>query len=72
MRGRRPVLMCDADDGMCGTWDVDSYEENVSTVTEYGPNGPITTTITAVERAPGWLSTMGADYCPEHKAEAQS
>ncbi|MFJ9387763.1 hypothetical protein ACIRON_03015 [Nocardioides sp. NPDC101246] len=71
MRFRRPVVMCDAEDGECGEWEVDDYEGGVSSVTTFGPDST-TTIITATVRAPGWISTETADYCPEHKAEAQS
>lgn len=58
MRGRTPTLHCDAEDGLCGTWDVDYYEATASSV-----NG---VTITETERAPGWVSTKLEDFCPEH------
>lgn len=60
MRGSRPVIMCDADDGMCGAWDVDAYAETVSSIDGHP--------VTAAERVPGWTSTKDdEDYCPEHK-----
>lgn len=61
MRGRRPVVMCDGDDGECGDWDIDAYEETVDRI------GDIK--ITHEHRALGWLSVNGADYCPEHAKE---
>lgn len=65
MRGRTPTLHCDAEDGFCGSWDVDYYEATVSSI-----NGvPVTDT----ERAPGWTSTKeGEDFCPEHKPSESS
>lgn len=61
MRGRTPTLHCDAEDGLCGTWDVDYYEETVSTV-----NG---VQVTEEQRAPGWHNTKLTDLCPEHAKE---
>lgn len=59
MRGRTPVLYCDAEDGFCGTWDLDYYAGTVSAVNDV----PITST----ERAPGWTVTPDdEDLCPEH------
>lgn len=62
MRGSTPTLHCDANEGFCGTWDVDYYEATASTV-----NG---VKITDKKRAPGWVSTKTSDYCPEHATEA--
>ena len=60
MRGQTPTLHCDAEDGFCGTWDVDYYAATVSTV-----NG---VPITEAERAPGWTVTDGGeDRCPGHR-----
>lgn len=58
MRGRTPTLHCDAEDGLCGTWDVDNYAADVSAV-----NG---VRVSPIERAPGWRSTDLLDYCPDH------
>jgi hypothetical protein len=63
MRGRRPAIGCDADDGCCGNWDLDYWTENASTV-----NG---VRITEAQRAPGWTVTAdGDDLCPEHSSPA--
>ena len=59
MRATTPTLHCDAEDGFCGTWDVDYYAATANSV-----NG---VPITEQERAPGWRSTDTADYCPDHK-----
>lgn len=61
MRGTTPTVHCDAEDGLCGSWDVDYYEATASTV-----NG---VRITETERAPGWVNG-DEDYCPEHATEA--
>lgn len=59
MRGQTPTLHCDAEDGFCGTWDVDYYEATASSV-----NG---VRVTEKERAPGWSVTAdGQDLCPAH------
>jgi hypothetical protein len=60
MRSHTPTLHCDADDGDCGTWDVDYWATDASSV-----NG---VRITAESRSPGWLTTDEADLCPEHAA----
>lgn len=57
-RGTAPVVHCDADDGLCGAWDIDNYEAGASAV-----NG---VPVTASERSPGWHSGGDEDYCPEH------
>lgn len=62
MRGRRPALLCDGDDGECGAWDVDYWTETASMV-----NG---IRITSTRRAPGWVSTDDGDWCREHAQEA--
>ena len=62
MRGQTPTLHCDADDGNCGTWDVDYFDALASSV------GGVK--ITRRHRAPGWVSTDDTDHCPEHIAEA--
>lgn len=59
MRGRRPALLCDGDEGSCGNWEIDHYEETCSAVDGHA--------ITSTERAPGWTSTDLDDFCPEHK-----
>ena len=65
MRGRTPTIHCDAEDGFCGTWDVDYYEAAASSV-----NG---VRITETQRAPGWSNSKFQDLCPEHAApEANS
>lgn len=65
MRGRTPTLHCDAEDGFCGTWDVDYYEATVSAV-----NG---VEISSEHRAPGWSHTSGGDdLCPAHTTAALS
>lgn len=59
-RFRRPTLWCDANDGECGAWDIDAYEETVSTIDGIP--------ITSEQRAIGWTSTPeGEDFCLEHK-----
>jgi hypothetical protein len=61
MRGQTPTIHCDAEDGLCGNWDVDNYETTASTV-----NG---VRITAQERAPGWKNSDDEDLCPQHVPE---
>ena len=58
MRSSTPTLHCDAEDGFCGAWDVDYDRATVSAV-----NG---IQITDEERAPGWTTADGEDFCPEH------
>lgn len=58
MRGRAPLIYCDAEDGFCGAWDMDYYESTVSAVNDVP--------ITSEHRAPGWVSTKFDDFCPEH------
>jgi hypothetical protein len=58
MRGSTPTLHCDAEDGFCGSWDVDYYEATTSTV------GGVR--ITEDRRAPGWVNTPESDLCPQH------
>lgn len=58
MRGTTPTLHCDAEDGDCGSWDVDYYAATVSKVNDV--------VITDTERAPGWVSDRMNDYCSEH------
>lgn len=58
MRGKTPTLHCDGDEGDCGTWDVDYWAADVSSV-----NG---VRITDAARAPGWRTTDAGDFCPEH------
>jgi hypothetical protein len=62
MRGSTPTIHCDADDGMCGAWDVDNYAATVASI-----NG---VRVTQEQRAPGWISTKMDDFCPEHASEA--
>ena len=57
-QAKRSVLMCDAEDGDCGAWEVDYYAETASTVDGIP--------ITHEHRAPGWTSTRLEDFCPEH------
>lgn len=61
MRGPVPTLHCDAEDGLCGNWEVDYYETGASKVDGRR--------VTLSERAPGWTSTDLVDYCPEHMPE---
>jgi hypothetical protein len=58
MRGSTPTIHCDAEDGFCGTWDIDYYEATASAV-----NG---VRIAQEARAPGWHNTDAADLCPAH------
>lgn len=60
-KGTVPIISCDADDGMCGTWTVDYYEQLVESV-----NG-IRVTPTPI----GWSGKPGTDehLCPEHSPE---
>jgi hypothetical protein len=58
MRGPTPTVLCDAEDSLCGNWDVDYYEATASTV-----NG---VRITQEARAPGWVNGPDFDYCPDH------
>ena len=59
MRGSTQIIICDAEDGFCGSWDVDHYETGASTV------GGVR--ITSEERSPGWRTGDGdVDLCPEH------
>lgn len=59
MQGRAPVIYCDAEQGFCGSWDMDYYAATISAVNDV----PITMT----ERAPGWTTNDDGDFCPEHK-----
>lgn len=52
-----PEMRCDWEDG-CENTTPDFYEMTVDSV-----DG---TRITAAGRAPGWFSTLSADYCPDH------
>ena len=63
MKGTAPIIICDADDGLCGFWDVDHYEATASTV-----NG---VRITSDQRSPGWRNSDDEDLCPRHAEEAQ-
>jgi hypothetical protein len=62
MRSTTPTIHCDADDMDCGAWDVDYYKATASSV------GGVK--ITREQRAPGWVTTKDADYCPEHITRA--
>ncbi len=63
MRDLTPTLHCDAEDGYCGTWDVDYYEATASAVGDVK--------ITEAKRAPGWTVTPeGHDHCPKHSIPA--
>lgn len=64
MRGSTPTLHCDAEDGLCGSWDIDYYDAGVSSVSGVR--------ITAQRRAPGWVGTDDRDLCPEHSGEVAS
>lgn len=57
-QAKAALLYCDAEDGLCGGWELDYYGQTVSAV-----NG---IRVTTTERAPGWLTTRDGDYCPEH------
>ena len=61
MRGSAPIITCDADDGLCGNWDVDHYETGASKV-----GG---TRLTDKARIPGWTTTDEGDFCVEHTRE---
>lgn len=64
MRSSVPTLHCDSsDDWGCDEWSVDYYETSTSEVDGVR--------ITSTERAPGWTSTNGCDYCPDHKPTDQ-
>ena len=52
-----PEIRCDHDSD-CDTTTPDFYEQAASSV-----NG---VNVTISKRAPGWFSTINADYCPEH------
>lgn len=58
MRGNTPTIHCDAEDGLCGNWDVDYYEATASAV------GGVR--ITETRRAPGWSNTDTGDFCTIH------
>lgn len=58
MRGPIPTVQCDAEDGSCGSWDIDYYALDSSSV----DGAPVT----SEHRAPGWVSTENSDLCPEH------
>lgn len=58
-RGTTPTIHCDAEDGLCGEWDADSYEMGASTIDGFR--------LTRSHRALGWFSTDDEDLCPEHR-----
>lgn len=60
MRANVPAISCDAEDGLCGAWEADFYEQCTWSVAGIR--------ITATVRAPGWVSTDDTDLCPEHAA----
>lgn len=64
MQSRTPTIHCDAEDGECGTWEVDYYAACVSAVNDIP--------ITLSRRAPGWLCDDEQDLCPEHAHGTQS
>lgn len=61
MRAKVSAIFCDGDDGGCGTWTSDYYEECADTV------GGVK--ITKDKPAPGWTVIGHSDYCPEHGLE---
>ena len=63
-RSETPTLHCDGDDGWCGNWDVDDYENGASSVNDVR--------VTKDQRAPGWRCTDDEDLCPEHAAEGET
>lgn len=63
MRDRTPTIHCDAEDGLCGSWDIDYWAIDTTSV-----NG---VRVTESERAPGWRNTITTDYCPEHVSESE-
>lgn len=52
-----PEMSCDDDHG-CDATTPDFYECTADSVDGIK--------ITATQRAPGWFSTLDADYCPQH------
>lgn len=56
-RAELPVMICDSEDG-CGQYEEDYYETCADSVDGIK--------ITETERAPGWHSADGADFCPYH------
>ena len=58
MRSTTPTIHCDAEDGDCGSWDMDYYAIDCSAVDGVR--------ITLTTRAPGWTSTDDSDHCPTH------
>lgn len=61
MKASTAIVMCDAEEGMCGTWELDYYEQGASAV------GGVR--ITENAPAPGWSSDRLTDLCPEHAAQ---
>ena len=55
---RTPTVHWDAEDGLCGAWELDWYEVGSQPV--HGPS------VTKTSRAPGWTGANDEDYCPEH------
>ena len=56
-RGQLPILICDADDGLCEEFATNFFAECAISV------GGVR--ITQSERAPGWESDGDTDLCPE-------
>lgn len=63
MRDRTPTIHCDAEDGDCGTWDVDYYETGASSVDGIR--------VSSEQRSPGWTNSDDGDLCPEHAKAAE-
>ena len=57
-RYRAPEIRCDYGEGECDETTPDYYEGTADSVDGVK--------ITISKRAPGWFSTLDADYCPEH------
>ena len=56
-RGQTSVVNCDGDDGFCGTWDLNYYEQGASSVDGIR--------VTNDAPAPGWTTRNGLDLCPD-------